>query len=76
MRVALFDAKAGLTPHAKRMPDTHAEFDYMVTLLEKGLLEEQAANAKLRQKINDQVQSLAKQRRTIKNLGEAMEHMK
>ena len=58
-------ALPGLTPRGTSMPQSPEEWAYLGDLYERGLLEAQAENSRLRIKIHKQAQRLEKQRRTI-----------
>lgn len=56
---------AGITAKGTPMPQTPQEWKYLGELYERGLLEAQAENSRLRTQLNKQAQRLEAQRRTI-----------
>ena len=59
------EQQAGVTAKGTAMPQTPEEWHYLGELYERGLLEAQAENSRLRIQLNKQAQRLEKQRRTI-----------
>lgn len=57
--------KPGMTPKPDPMPKTPDEYRYLFDLYDKGLMEAQAENSRLRIAMNKMAQRLEKQRRTI-----------
>lgn len=60
----------GTTPKGTPMPQTPDERKYLFTVYEKGMIEADAENSRLRSLINDMAAKLEKQRRTIKFMRE------